>query len=56
MGSFTHEQNIICSQIKLDDITREQTIICLAVICGSRGGLSANEEGEKCTTNDNAFY
>ena len=28
VGSFTHEQNIICSQIKLDDITREQTIIC----------------------------
>ena len=28
MGSFTHEQNIIWSQIKLDDITREQTIIC----------------------------
>ena len=28
VGSFTHEQNIIWSQIKLDDITREQTIIC----------------------------
>ena len=28
VGSFTHEQNIICSQTKLDDITREQTIIC----------------------------
>ena len=28
VGSFTHEQNIICTQRKLDDITREQTIIC----------------------------
>ena len=27
--SFTHEQNIICSQTKLDDIVHEQTIINL---------------------------
>ena len=25
--SFTHEQNIICSQTQLDDIAHEQTII-----------------------------
>ena len=28
MLSFTHEQNIICSQTQLDDIEHEQTIIC----------------------------
>ena len=26
--SFTHEQNIICSQTQLDDIANEQVIIC----------------------------
>ena len=26
--SFMHEQNIICSQTQVDDITHEQTIIC----------------------------
>ena len=26
--SFTHEQNISCSQTHLDDIAQEQTIIC----------------------------
>ena len=26
--SFSHEQNIICRQTKLGDITHEQTIIC----------------------------
>ena len=25
---FTHKQNIICSQTRLDDIAHEQTIIC----------------------------
>ena len=27
MVSFTHEQDIICSQTKLDDIAHQQTII-----------------------------
>ena len=27
--SFTHEQNIICSRTKLDDVAHEQTIICM---------------------------
>ena len=27
--------------------TREQNIICMVVICMSRGGLSANEEEEE---------
>ena len=31
VGSFTHEQNIICTQRKLDDITREQTIIGIKI-------------------------
>ena len=39
MVSLTHEQNIICSQIQLDDMAHEQTIICR-----SRGRLSANEK------------
>ena len=34
VGSFTHEQNVICSQEKLDDITREQTIICWQLFAG----------------------
>ena len=32
--SFTHEQNIICSQTKLDDIAHEQTIICRQLFAG----------------------
>ena len=40
--SFTHEQNIICSQTQLE-----------AVICRSLGGLSANEKREKFASNDN---
>ena len=34
MVSFTHEQNIIRSQTKLDDIAREQTIICRQLFAG----------------------
>ena len=45
--SFTHEQNIICSQTQLDDIAHEQTIICR-----SSGGLSGNEKEEKLVSND----
>ena len=54
MGSFTREHNIICSQIQLDDIAHEQTIIILyVVICTSLGGLSANEKEEQFLLNDN---
>ena len=49
--SLTHEQNIICSQIQLDDIAHEQTIICR-----SGGRLSANEKEEKFAPNDTARY
>ena len=34
MVSFTHEQNIICSQTKLDDIAHEQTFICRQLFAG----------------------
>ena len=32
--SFTHEQNIICSQTQLDNIAHEQTIICGQLFAG----------------------
>ena len=55
--SFTHEENIICSQTRLDDIAHEQTINYVwAVISRSRGGLSSNEKEEKFASNDNLFY
>ena len=34
MVSFTHEQNIICSQTKLDDNAHEQTVICRQLFAG----------------------
>ena len=34
MVSFTHEQNIICSQTLLDGIACEQTIICRQLFAG----------------------
>ena len=34
MVSFTHEQNIICSQTQLDDIAHEQTIIRRQLFAG----------------------
>ena len=45
MVSLTHEQNIIFSQIQLDDIAHE-----------SRGRLSANEKEDKFASNDNGRY
>ena len=33
--SFTHERNIICSQIQLDDISHEQNIICRQLFAGN---------------------
>ena len=32
--SFTHVQNIICSQTQLDDIAHEQTVICRQLFAG----------------------
>ena len=34
MVSFMHEQNIICSQTKLENIVHEQTIICRQLFAG----------------------
>ena len=42
--SFTHVQNIICSQTQLDGSR------------GGRGGLPANEKKEKFASNDNLYY
>ena len=36
--SFTHEQNIICSQTKLDDIAHAQGIICRQLSAGHMVG------------------
>ena len=38
MLSFTHEQNILCSQTQLDDIVHEQTIICRQLSAGHMVG------------------
>ena len=57
--SFTHVQNIICSQ------TKSQTVgwhcawadhYLYAVICRSRDGLSANEKKEKFASNGSQQY
>ena len=37
--SFTHQQNIICSQTQLDDIAHEQTIICRQLFAGHVAGF-----------------
>ena len=54
--SFTHEQNIICSQtLKPNTVGQHYAWVnhCLkAVICRSRGGLSANEKDEEFPSND----
>ena len=36
--SFTNEQNIICSQTKLNNTAHEQTIICGHLLAGHMGG------------------
>ena len=42
--SFTHEQNIICSQTQLEHkFAQEQTILCRSL-----GRLSANERKKNC--------
>ena len=39
MVSFTHEQNIICSQTQFDNIAHEQTIICRQLFAGHLVGF-----------------
>ena len=38
MVSFTHEQNIICSQTLMDGLAHEQTIICRQLFAGHMVG------------------
>ena len=47
MVLITHEQNIICSKISLDDITHEQTIICRQFFAGHVVGWRPMEEKKK---------
>ena len=42
--SFTHVQNIICSQTQLDDIAHEQTIICRQLFTGHVVGSRQMQE------------
>ena len=53
MVSFSHEQNIICSQTQLD-IAHEQTINCRQLF--GHVVHSANEKEEKFASNDNGYY
>ena len=39
MVLFMHEQNVICSQTQLDDITHERTIICRQLFAGHTLGF-----------------
>ena len=52
MVSFTHEQNIICSQKKVGRHCERADHYLQAVICRSRGGLSADKKEEKLVAND----
>ena len=54
MVSFTHEQNIICSQTQLDNIAHEQTIICRQLFAGHV--LAIEKEKKLFATNNNMFY
>ena len=51
--SFTHEQDIICSQTQLDNIAHEQTIICRQLFAGH---VLAIEKEEKLFATNNMFY
>ena len=55
--SFTHVQNIICSQTQLDGIAHEQTIICRQLFTGHVvGSPVASEKKEKFASNDDIIY
>ena len=51
--SFTHEQNIICSQTQLDDIVHEQTIIWRQLFAGHVVGIRLIKKEEKFWSHDN---
>ena len=52
MVSFTHEQNIICSQTQLYNIEHGQIIICRQFFAGHVVGFSTNEKEVKFALND----
>ena len=49
---FTHKQNIICSQTRLDDIAHEQTIICRQLFADH----VVESHQEKFASSDYEFY
>ena len=51
--SFTHEQNIICSQTQLDDIAHKQTIISRQLFAGHVVGIRLIKKEEKFGSHDN---
>ena len=53
--SFTHAQNIICSQTPFDGIAHERTIICRQLFAGHVVGSRPMKE-EKFASNDNIYY
>ena len=54
--SFTHGQNIICSQAQLDDIAHEQTITCRQLFAGHVVGFRSMKRKKKFATNSNDSY
>ena len=60
--SFTHEQNIICSQIlkakhSWTALRMSRPLFVCSFFAGQvHGGLSANEKKEKFASNDSYFY
>ena len=51
--SFTHEQNIICSQTQLGDIAHEQTIIWRQLFAGHVVDIRLIRKEEKFESHDN---
>ena len=51
--SFTHEQNIICSQTQLGDIAHEQTIIWRQLFAGHVVDIRLIKKEEKFESHDN---
>ena len=54
--SFTHGQNIICSQAQLDDIAHQQTIICRQLFAGHVLGSRPMKRKKKLASNHNDSY
>ena len=55
MVSFTHEQNSICRQKKLNGIGHEHTIIYRQLFTGHVVGSWPNEKEETFASNDNSI-